>query len=103
MGSPTYTVDLSHALSHLIDRDAHGIFHVANSGECSWYTFGKAILQWSGMTGVKVTPIRTEALKRPAPRPLYSVLSCQKLRQEAGVIMRPWQKAAQAYLELGHP
>ncbi|MEW6375853.1 MAG: dTDP-4-dehydrorhamnose reductase, partial [Thermodesulfobacteriota bacterium] len=52
IGSPTYTVDLSKAITVLIQCDARGVFHVANSDFCTWYTFGHAILKLSGMVGV---------------------------------------------------
>ena len=86
IGSPTYTVDLSKAISILIRCDARGIFHVANSDLCSWYTFGQAILKLSGMEGVKVIPISSKELDRKAVRPSYSVLNTQKLKQETGMM-----------------
>jgi len=47
IGSPTYTVDLSETISVLLQCDARGVFHVANSDLCTWYTFGQAILKLS--------------------------------------------------------
>src|SRR5436190_19996251 len=35
--SPTYTADLAGKTRELIERNVTGLFHVANSGECSWY------------------------------------------------------------------
>jgi len=93
IGSPTYTVDLAKAISTLIQFGARGIFHVANSDLCTWYTFGQAILKLSGMNKVRVIPISSKELARPAPRPLYSVLNCQKLKKETGWTMRPWSEA----------
>lgn len=98
IGSPTYTVDLSKAISALIQRDARGIFHAANDGLCTWYNFGKAILEISGMEGVKVMPISSRELNLPAVRPPYSVLQCQKLKQEIGMTMRPWAEALKDFL-----
>ena len=57
IGSPTYTADLSQALSVLIQCDVKGIFHVSNSDLCTWYTFGQAILKLAGIVGVKIIPI----------------------------------------------
>jgi len=79
MGSPTYSADLGKAIFTLIQFDVRGIFHVANSDLCTWYTFGQAILKLSGMNKVKVIPISSKDLGRPAARPAYSVLNCQKL------------------------
>lgn len=98
IGSPTYTVDLAKAISVLIQFDAQGIFHVANSDLCTWYTFGQAILKLSGMGKVRVIPISSKEFGRPAVRPSYSVLNCQKLKKETGLALRPWSEALKDYL-----
>jgi len=97
-GSPTYTADLAKAISELIQFDARGIFHVANSGLCTWRTFGQTILKLSGINRVKVIPVSSRELGRPAVRPSYSVLGCQKLKGETGLTMRPWSEALMDYL-----
>ena len=98
IGSPTYTADLAKAISVLIQFDARGIFHVANSDLCTWYTFGQAILKLSGMVRVRVIPISSKESGRPAVRPSYSVLNCQKLKKETGLALRPWSEALKDYL-----
>jgi dTDP-4-dehydrorhamnose reductase len=103
IGSPTYTVDLAKAISALIQFSAQGIFHVANSDQCTWFTFGKAILNLFGMNEVKVIPISSEALDRPAVRPSYSVFNCQKLREKTGLTLRPWSEALKDYLRTFNP
>ena len=99
IGSPTYTADLSKAISVLIQFDVKGIFHVANSDLCTWYTFGQAILKLAGIVGVKIIPISSKELGRPAIRPSYSVLSTQKLKKETGMTLRPWSEALKDYLQ----
>lgn len=99
VGSPTYSVDLSKILAILIQKEAKGVFHVTNSGTCTWYEFGKSILQLSGLGGIRVIPISSQELRRPATRPPYSVLSCQKLTSTMGVTPRPWIEALRDYLE----
>jgi dTDP-4-dehydrorhamnose reductase len=98
IGSPTYTADLARAISGLIQLDARGIFHAANSDPCTWYAFGQAILKLSGVNQVRVIPISSKELARPAARPPYSVLNCQKLKRETGLTMRPWSEALKDYL-----
>ncbi|UCC66715.1 MAG: dTDP-4-dehydrorhamnose reductase [Deltaproteobacteria bacterium] len=97
VGSPTYTADLSKTISALISKDLRGVFHVCNSGSCSWYEFALEILKLAGIEGVEIIPISSGVLNRPAKRPLYSVLSCKKLRKEAGIKMRPWRAALRDY------
>jgi len=98
VGSPTYTADLAKAISILIGVDARGIFHVANSDLCSWYIFGQAVLKLSGLDKVRVIPISSKEFGRPAVRPSYSVLDCQKLKKETGLTLRPWTEALKNYL-----
>ena len=97
-GSPTYTVDLAKAISALVQHDAKGIFHVANSGTCSWFAFAQSILESSGMAGVSIRPISSKELNRPAIRPPYSGLNCQKLKQVTGMTLRPWSEALRDYV-----
>jgi dTDP-4-dehydrorhamnose reductase len=98
-GSPTYTVDLAAAISALIQRRARGIFHVVNSDSCTWFAFGQEILKLSGMPEVKVIPISSKELGRPATRPLYSVLGTQKLKREISMTLRPWAQALREHVE----
>jgi len=100
IGSPTYTVDLSRTISLLIRKKASGIFHVTNSGFCSWYDFGRTILRLSGMENVNIVPISSRELDRKAVRPSYSVLSIQKLKQETGIELRPWPGAVKEFLSI---
>ncbi|OGP61079.1 MAG: dTDP-4-dehydrorhamnose reductase [Deltaproteobacteria bacterium RBG_13_52_11b] len=97
-GSPTYTVDLAKAISALVQHDAKGIFHVANSETCTWFAFGQSILESSGMAGVSIRPISSKELNRPAIRPPYSGLNCQKLKQVTGMTLRPWSEALREYV-----
>ena len=100
IGSPTFTIDLSKAISMLIRFKACGIFHVTNSDLCSWYTFGQAILKLSGMEDVRVIPISSKELGRQAIRPSYSVLNTQKFKWETGMVLRPWSEALKDYLSM---
>jgi dTDP-4-dehydrorhamnose reductase len=98
LGSPTYTLDLARAVSELIRVEARGIFHVTNSDSCTWYAFAETILKLAGVDRVKVLPISSKELGRPATRPSYSVLSGQKLKKETGMTMRSWTEALEDYL-----
>jgi dTDP-4-dehydrorhamnose reductase len=97
-GSPTYTVDLSKAILTLIRHNSRGIFHAVNRDVCTWYVFGQAILKFSRVEGVRLIPISSKALGRPAVRPSYSALNTQKLERETGVSLRHWSEALREYL-----
>jgi dTDP-4-dehydrorhamnose reductase len=97
-GSPTWTVDLAHAIKALVDKDCRGVYHAANSGFCTWNEFARAIFKEAGLT-VNVKPITTEELGRPAPRPRYSTLDCNKLKRDTGMSLPPWREALNSYLQ----
>ena len=96
-GSPTYVVDLARAIVSLCRKNANGIVHVTNAGDCSWFEFAQQIVQSAGLA-TAVRPVRSEQMARPAPRPAYSVLSPCRL-QALGIQMPSWQDALRRYLE----
>ena len=91
-GSPTYVNDLSQAISLLIEKDLKGIFHVANSGSCTWFDFAQKILDLIG-SSMKLIPISSAQCGRAAERPHNSVLSCEKLKKTTGFVMPHWEDA----------
>ena len=99
VGSPTWTVDLARAIRALIENGCSGIYHAANSGYCSWNEFARAIFAESGIS-VRVNPLTTEQLGRPARRPLYSTLDCGKLASDTGFQPQSWRDALKQYLSL---
>ena len=96
-GSPTYSVDLARAIIDLCRKEAHGIVHATNSGECSWFEFAQEIVKASGLT-TPVRPVSSRQMARPAPRPAYSVLSAKSLTRY-GIEMPEWRHALRHYLE----
>jgi dTDP-4-dehydrorhamnose reductase len=47
---------------------------------------------------IRVIPITSQQLARPAVRPSYSVMDCKKIISEAGFYPRPWEHALKEYL-----
>jgi len=96
-GSPTYTVDLARAIMQLCRKNAAGIVHVNNAGDCTWFDFAREIVKEGGLS-TEVRPTTTEKMARPAPRPAYSVMSPASLHRY-GVTMPSWQDALGRYLQ----
>jgi dTDP-4-dehydrorhamnose reductase len=95
-GCPTYAVDLARAIVQLCRKNASGIVHVTNAGDCTWFEFAREIVQSAGLTA-NVRPVSSQQMARPAPRPAYSVLSPARL-QGLGIKMPTWHDALQRYL-----
>jgi dTDP-4-dehydrorhamnose reductase len=96
-GCPTYSVDLARAIVRLCRKDASGIVHVTNAGDCTWFEFAQDIIGGAGLATV-VRPVSSQQMARPAPRPSYSVLSATRLRA-LGIEMPSWRDSLRRYLE----
>jgi dTDP-4-dehydrorhamnose reductase len=95
-GSPTYAADLACAIIQLCRKDATGIVHVTNRGDCSWFGFAREIVSGAGLSTV-VKPTTTDKFVRPAERPKYSVLNSRSLQNYA-ITMPDWHDALERYL-----
>jgi dTDP-4-dehydrorhamnose reductase len=95
--SPTYTGDLAKATLTLMNREARGLFHLTNEGECSWYEFAQATFDIAGIS-VTVEPTTTITGERRARRPSYSALVSERLNEFDVPPLRPWRDALEDYL-----
>jgi dTDP-4-dehydrorhamnose reductase len=95
--TPTYTVDLAAAVVSLLETGPHGLYHVTNTGACSWHEFARTIFQLEELD-VKLTAITSAAFGAKARRPAYSVLDAAASRKLGLPALRPWQEALAAYL-----
>ena len=98
LGSPTYTCDLADAIASLIETAAYGTYHITNSEACTWFEFVKEIFRQAGVERVKVEPISTEQLNRPANRPRYSVLDNYMWKMDGHAPLRSYKEALNDYL-----
>ncbi|MDR6999835.1 dTDP-4-dehydrorhamnose reductase [Neobacillus niacini] len=97
IGSPTYVNDLVEIILELINKK-NGIYHVNNSGSCSWYEFAHAIFKEAGYNPDVVFPISTDDYGAAAPRPSYSVLTSNYLQNENVKVPRHWQAALSEFI-----
>jgi len=99
-GAPTFAQDLAAAILHLIDDQVNGIFHVTNSGSCTWYDFAQYLLELAPDIDTAIEPCITDEFPRPARRPAYSVLDLSRYESVTGKTMRDWRAAAAEYMQL---
>ncbi len=105
VGRPTYTWDVAQSLltvlrdkRECVEARSREIFNLGNEGTVHWADFARFILKSENLNGIKVKDIPTSQLKRPAPRPLNSVLSLDKAREVLGLQLRPWDEAVKEFL-----
>ncbi len=101
--TPTSTDDLSRAVFALIEHVSlePGIYHLVNSGACSWYEFTCEIARVIG-ANVEILPVDRGGITQGMRRPLYSVLANHRARA-LGITLRPWQDALAEYIGLKYP
>lgn len=95
-GSPTYTYDLARKLRELIGK-SYGIYHITNSGNCSWYGFALEIAALKH-SKVRIVPVTSDEFRRPARRPSFSVLANNRLGREGLDELRSWKAALREYI-----
>ena len=101
VGSPTNAYDLANAIVAMlpqIKENEKEIFHFSNEGVCSWYDFALEIMSQSHLS-CKVTPIESKDYKTPAPRPHYSVLNKQKIKQRFNITIPHWKESLEQCLK----
>ena len=69
-----------------------GLYHLAASGQTSWYGFARAIFARFGRDHVTVEPIPTAEYPTPAARPAYTVLDSSKVRTTFGLDIPTWSE-----------
>src|SRR5262249_52637590 len=78
--SPTYIPAAARAVRQLLESNASpGLYHCVNSGSCTWLEFATELARQLGLEP-KLTPIRMSDVALRAKRPMYCVLSNEKLR-----------------------
>jgi len=95
--TPSYAMDVAEAAVKLIEAAGQGLFHITNTGSCSWYEFAQAIFDLAGVEA-KLKGVSTAAYASPARRPSYSVLGDEHLRSLGLKPLRSWREGLSAYL-----
>ena len=91
--SPTYTFDAAVKIKEMLASNyPSGIYHLTNSGYCTWYELALEIFKQSNIK-IKVESKEEQEEQAGVKRPLFSVLTSKKLTP-----LRPWQEALKHYL-----
>jgi dTDP-4-dehydrorhamnose reductase len=96
---PTFTADLAAAIVTAAETQATGIVHLTASGDCSWFEFTLAIMEFAGID-VPVEPVNTTVPPGGADRPLNGVLSRPRADQLGLPVLRPWRASLHEYVTL---
>jgi dTDP-4-dehydrorhamnose reductase len=110
-GAPTWCRGIAEVTSLAVAAtggdfgDKSGIYHLTGAGETTWYKFTKEIIDLYGashpqeLAVKRVLDITTSEYPTPAQRPMYSVLSGEKLSEQFGLAMPNWESQLRLCLQ----
>jgi dTDP-4-dehydrorhamnose reductase len=80
----------------LENSELSGIYHLAASGEVSWYAYARHVIEFAQANGEQlavkiINPIATTAFPTPARRPLNSRLDTRKLQNNFNLHLPDWR------------
>lgn len=93
VSAPTNVDDIARHLEEFIFTFPEpGIYHIANSGGCTWFEWATAIKEILNLPS-EITPRAPSIIPDPVKKPAYSILLSTKIPP-----MRPWRDALEDYL-----
>lgn len=108
-GCPTHAADIAitllAAVRAMVDgRLAAGIYHYAGSPSCTWHALAGEVLQRAVARGLLarkplIHAIATHEYPVAAPRPMNSVLCCDKLADALGIVPSDWKAGIDVLLD----
>ncbi|MEL0257973.1 MAG: sugar nucleotide-binding protein, partial [Gammaproteobacteria bacterium] len=81
---------------------SHGIYNLSCGGQTTWFDFAKYILDGIEdklKTSSDLKPMKSNHFKSNVERPMYSVLSNQKIIKQFDIQIPSWQYYADKYIE----
>ena len=102
IGTPTWSHDIAQVMANLLEKkdliDKKGIYHLAPTGEASWYDFSKKIVELYNCYNPKdrlilkeIVPVKTVEYPSLVQRPLNSRLNCEKIRKNFNIEIASWE------------
>jgi dTDP-4-dehydrorhamnose reductase len=97
VASPTFAPALAARAADLVERGAHGIYHLGGGTPISWYEWAAKIFAAAGLKP-PLKPTNEREFRTPARRPRYSALSNAKAEALGIAPMPALDEAIRVYL-----
>jgi len=94
--SPSYAPHVAATMCAVMASDLFGLYHVTNSGQCTWYELAAETLRRSG-SAIEPVPTRSHSMSG-ARRPAFSALAHGALLRNGFDDLPPWQEGVAAYV-----
>jgi dTDP-4-dehydrorhamnose reductase len=98
VASAAYTLDAARTMMEIIEARRYGVFHVANSGQCSRFELAQRAAELAGLNSSLVTGRPLSQMGGRAKRLNYSVLEMRALKQNGFTVPRSWEEALKEYI-----
>ncbi len=103
IGAPTWSRIIATATAHVLAQlnsplcqldieSLSGVYHLTCNGQTNWYEFARSIIAQCDKQP-NILPITTDDYPAPAKRPMYSVLSNEKLAKTFGIVLPDWDRS----------
>lgn len=95
-GCPTHAKDIAKTIlkicEHNLNKKAHwGTYNYCGTPETTWYDFACKIYELAQIEHkCQIKPISSKDYQTPAKRPKNSVLSCEKIKHDFGILPSRW-------------
>ncbi|PWU11607.1 MAG: dTDP-4-dehydrorhamnose reductase [Verrucomicrobia bacterium] len=104
---PTYTHDLAEWMKIFLSNEIKGnLFHLCNSGACSWREYGQHAIDCALEYGMplkarRVLPLKMDEVRAfKAKRPCHTAMSTGKFAALWGQPLRSWKDAVREYVRI---
>jgi dTDP-4-dehydrorhamnose reductase len=97
VASPTYAPALAARTADLVERGAHGIYHIGGGTPISWFDWAAKIFEAAGLNP-PLKPTNEREFRTPARRPKYSALNNAGIEALGLAPMPPLDKAIREYV-----
>ncbi len=109
IASPTWARSYAEATTELLKsvsraKENPGIYHLSAAGQTTRYEFAKRIVELAAETTgqrtgwAQIRPILTRDYPLPAERPLYTVISNDKIARVFGLRLKHWEAELRTFL-----
>lgn len=101
IGTPTFAPHLVKAVLDImpkVKQNSREIYHYTDDGVASWYDLASFVIKTAALPA-KVNPILTKDYPTQARRPMYSVLSKEKIIKTFNITLNPWQRGVEKCLK----
>ena len=95
-----YTVDLAEIIVKMMrdeNENLHGLYHLANKGECTWYDVACKVAKVLGYNRDRIVPITSDEFYSNLKRPKDTTLNMWKVESRFGLTIPQWEDAIERF------